>query len=144
MKQISKIKRIAITTVAVVCALSSVAAISASAKTYTWTHTVSVASVPGSTDSIVATMDKAGRMSDTFSSYPTIFDSYRTSNDKARAVNYTTGKDYGWKSFTLTKDSAAPVTVSYGASLAKGSYYVQYQNVSQGGFRDSSILSKTY
>lgn len=50
----------------------SFAAITVSAKTYTWTHTVSVASILGSTDSITASMGGKGRMSDTFSSYPTI------------------------------------------------------------------------
>ena len=60
----------------------SFAAITVSAKTYTWTHTVSVASIPGSTDSITASMGGKGRMSDTFSSYPTIFDGYKVSNNK--------------------------------------------------------------
>lgn len=143
MKQTKKIKKIATTTVVAICALLSIAAISASAKTYTWTHTVSVASVPGSTDSIVASMGGKGRMSDTFSSYPTIFDGYTVSNNKARAVNDGTGISYGWKSFTLNSNGG-PVTVTYGSSLTKGSYYVQYKNVSKGGFRSSSILSKTY
>lgn len=104
---------------------------------------MSVASIPGSTDSITTSMGGKGRMSDTFSSYPTIFDGYTVSNDKARAVNDSTGVSYGWKSFSLNSNGG-PVTVTYGSSLAKGSYYVQYQNVSKGGFRSSSILSRKY
>lgn len=138
----SKMKK-TVAIITIVATVLSLAAITVSAKTYTWTHTVSVASVPGSTDSIVTSMGGKGRMSDTFSSYPTIFDGYTVSNNKARAVNDSTGTSYGWKSFTLNSNGG-PVTVTYGSSLATGSYYVQYQNVSKGGFRSSSILSRTY
>lgn len=124
MKWNLKWKTVAI--IATVAAVLSFAAITVSAKTYTWTHTVSVASIPGSTDSITASMGGKGRMSDTFSSYPTIFDGYKVSNNKARAVNDSTGVSYGWKSFTLNSNGG-PVTVTYGSSLVKGSYYVQYQ-----------------
>lgn len=138
----SKMKK-TVAIIATVAAVLSFAAITVSAKTYTWTHTVSVASIPGSTDSITASMGGKGRMSDTFSSYPTIFDGYKVSNNEARAVNDSTGVSYGWKSFTLNSNGG-PVTVTYGSSLVKGSYYVQYQNVSKGGFRSSSVFSKTY
>ena len=138
----SKIKK-TVAIITIVAAVSSLTVLAVSAKTYTWTHTVSVASIPGSTDSITTSMGGKGRMSDTFSSYPTIFDGYTVSNDKARAVNDSTGVSYGWKSFSLNSNGG-PVTVTYGSSLAKGSYYVQYQNVSKGGFRSSSVFSKTY
>ena len=138
----SKIKK-TVEIITIVAAVSSLTVLAVSAKTYTWTHTVSVASIPGSTDSITTSMGGKGRMSDTFSSYPTIFDGYTVSNDKARAVNDSTGVSYGWKSFSLNSNGG-PVTVTYGSSLAKGSYYVQYQNVSKGGFRSSSILSRKY
>ena len=138
----SKIKK-TVAIITIVAAVSSLTVLPVSAKTYTWTHTVSVASIPGSTDSITTSMGGKGRMSDTFSSYPTIFDGYTVSNDKARAVNDSTGVSYGWKSFSLNSNGG-PVTVTYGSSLAKGSYYVQYQNVSKGGFRSSSILSRKY
>lgn len=138
----NKLRRII--AIALIClVILSIAVISVSAKTYTWTHTVSVASIPGSTDSIITSMGGTGRMSDTFSSYPTIFDGYSVSNNKARAVNDDTGYSYGWKSFTLNSNGG-PVAVTYGSSLTTGSYYVQYQNVSKGGFRSSSILSRTY
>ena len=138
----SKIKK-TVAIITIVAAVSSLTVLAVSAKTYTWTHTVSVASIPGSTDSITTSMGGKGRMSDTFSSYPTIFDGYTVSNDKARAVNDSTGVSYGQKSFSLNSNGG-PVTVTYGSSLAKGSYYVQYQNVSKGGFRSSSILSRKY
>lgn len=138
----SKIKK-TVAIITIVAAVSSLTVLAVSAKTYTWTHTVSVASIPGSTDSITTSMGGKGRMSDTFSSYPTIFDGYTVFNDKARAVNDSTGVSYGWKSFSLNSNGG-PVTVTYGSSLAKGSYYVQYQNVSKGGFRSSSILSRKY
>lgn len=139
----NKTKRITIVFIAVIC-MVMIASISVAAKTYTSTHTVSVASVSGSSDVYYATMGKKGRMSDTFSNYPTVFDGKTTSNDKARAVNETTGKTYSWKSFTLNSNSSAPTTVVYGNSLAKGSYRIIYKYVSGGGFRASSILSKTY
>ena len=60
----SKMKK-TVAIIATVAAVLSFAAITVSAKTYTWTHTVSVASIPGSTDSITASMGGKGRMSDT-------------------------------------------------------------------------------
>lgn len=91
----SKVKRIALTALAAVFALSSAMIISASAKTYQWTHTVSLATSPGSMTSISTTMGGTGKMSENFGSYPTIFDGYSTSNNSARAVNEKTGKSYG-------------------------------------------------
>lgn len=145
MKQnVSKIKRAALTTLAVACAFSCTAAISANAKTYQWTHTVSLATNPGVMTSISTSMGGTGKMSENFGSYPTIFDGYSTSNNRARAVNESTGKRYGWKSFTLTKNYPAPISVTYGSALPKGSYCVQYQNVSNGGFRTTATLLRTY
>lgn len=83
-------------------------------------------------------------MSENFGSYPTIFDGYSTSNNSARAVNEGLNKSYGWKDFTLTKNYPAVIAVTYGQSVPSGSYYVQYKNVSNGGFRVSATLLRTY
>lgn len=143
---INKSKKVAVATMAALCAVSSFAAISASATTTNWTHTVSVASIPGSTDSIVAELEKSGKISDTFANYPTIYNGFSRSNNQARAFNYTINKDYGWQDFTLIKDYPSTVTVSYngGAKVSAGSYYVQYRNKSEGGFRSSAVFSITY
>ena len=50
--KVSKVKKITLTALAAVCALSSAMAISASAKTYQWTHTVSLPTNPGVMTSI--------------------------------------------------------------------------------------------
>ena len=145
MKQnVSKIKRTALTTLAVACAFSCTAAISANAKTYQWTHTVSLATNPGVMTSISTSMGGTGKMSENFGSYPTIFDGYSTSNNSARAVNEKTGKSYGWKNFTLTKNYPAVIAVTYGQSMPADPYYVQYKNLSNGGFRVSATLLRTY
>ena len=119
-------------------------AISASAKTYQWTHTVSLATNPGVMTSISTSMGGTGKMSENFGSYPTIFDGYSTSNNSARAVNEKTGKSYGWKNFTLTKNYPAVIAVTYGQSMPADPYYVQYKNLSNGGFRVSATLLRTY
>ena len=142
--KLSKGKRIIITAMAVMCSLSTAAAIGANAKTYQWTHTVSLATNPGAMTSIITSMGGSGKMSDVFSSYPTIFDGYSRSENRARAVVETSGKSYGWKDFTLTKNYPASVSVVYGSNLSKNSYYVQYQNKSQGGFRSTATLIRTY
>lgn len=139
-----KVKRILISVIAVACALSAITAISASATTYQWTHTVSLATNPGTTTSISTSMGGTGKMAENFAGYPTIFDGYSTSQNKARAVFESTGKSYGWKSFTLTKNSPAVTAITYGTSMPSGAYYVQYQNVGNGGFRDSATLLRTY
>ncbi len=145
MKQnVSKIKRATLTTLAVACAFSCTAAISSNAKTYQWTHTVSLATNPGVMTSISTSMGGTGKMSENFGSYPTIFDGYSTSNNSARAVNEKTGKSYGWKNFTLTKNYPAVIAVTYGQSMPADPYYVQYKNLSNGGFRVSATLLRTY
>ncbi len=142
--KVSKVKKITLTALAAVCALSSAMAISASAKTYQWTHTVSLPTNPGVMTSISTSMGGTGKMSENFGSYPTIFDGYSTSNNSARAVNEGLNKSYGWKDFTLTKNYPAVIAVTYGQSVPSGSYYVQYKNVSNGGFRVSATLLRTY
>ncbi len=142
--KLSKGKRIIITAMAVMCALSTAAAIGANAKTYQWTHTVSLATNPGAMTSIITSMGGTGKMSENFGSYPTIFDGYSTSNNSARAVNEKTGKSYGWKNFTLTKNYPAVIAVTYGQSMPADPYYVQYKNLSNGGFRVSATLLRTY
>ncbi len=143
--KLKKFKRIFISTMVAGLALSIIAAFAVSAKTDNWTHTVSVPGIPGRADSIDLTLNRATtKLYDTFSSYPTIFDNYQTSRNKARAYNQTKKIDYGYKFFTLTKDSAAYEVVNYGNSLQQGSYFIQYVNVSQSGFRDTAVLSQKY
>ena len=129
---------------AVVCALSTAAAIGVSAQTYQWTHIVSLATNPGVMTSISTSMGGTGKMSENFAGYPTIFDGYSRSSNKARAVNESTGKSYGWKNLILTKNSPGIVSITYGERLSAAPYYVQYQNVSDGGFRASATLIKKY
>ena len=84
-----------------------------------------------------------GRMSDTFSSYPTIFDGYSSSKNRARAYNFDDSISYGWKTFILN-ENGGPTTVVYGTNLTDGQYEVKYEHLENGGFRSNSFLSRTY
>ena len=139
----SKMKKVTLIALASVCALT-VAAISASAKTYQWTHTVSLATNPGVMTSISTSMGGTGKMSENFAGYPTIFDGYNRSSNRARVVKESTNKSYGWKNFILTKNSPGVVSITYADELSEADYYVQYQNLSDGGFRASATLLRTY
>lgn len=144
MKKKNKVKKIVAIYLVVVFVLSAIAVVSVSAKTYTKTHTVEVASIPGDYDYEPAYMGGSGRMSDTFQANPTIFNNYTSSENRVRAINVDENKYYPWVEFTLYQNSGAPKTVIYGTNVDSGEYQVRYENVSKGGFRASSILSTTY
>ena len=143
MKRQGNLTRVVAIYLIVVFAMCAIAVFGVSAKTYTWTHTVELAASPGDSTTIGTSMGAAGRMSDTFPSYPTIYGNYTTSTNKARAYNYTTGRDYGYKNFTLYENGGV-VMVTYGTDLDTGNYEVKYVNVRNGGFRSDAILSRTY
>ncbi len=142
--RIGKIKRIMITTIAAVCALSSTAAICASAASETYTHTVTLSSDSGSTTGTWMYMKKVGTCSDVFSTYPTIFDNYSTSYNKSR-VKHSDGKTMTkYQSFILQKNSPAPTTISYGKLTKTGDWHLFYQHESGGGFKATVNTIKRY
>ena len=143
-KKNSKITRIVAIYLAVVFVLSAVTIFGVSAKVYTWEHTIELASIPGDSCSVGISMGGTGRMSDSFQSYPTIFNGYTKSVNQARAVHSSGGYSTGWIKFTLHDNSAGIVTVSYGGTCPSGFYEVRYQNYSDGGCRADSIFSMTY
>ena len=139
----NKFKRVIITAMAAVCALSSATAISASAASEKYVHTVGVSTSYKSDDAIWISMKKKASCSDNFSSYPTIFNGYSNSRNRARA-EYNNGKTKtAYKSFTLQKNNPAPKTVNYG-TLKKGNWRLYYQHLSGGGFRSTVTTIKWY
>lgn len=139
----NKIKKYAITVVAIMTALSSSAAICANAATEQYVHTVGVSTSAGSDAATWFTMSSNGTCTDTFDSYPTIFDNYTSSYNKSRVEDSNCKDMSGYKYFTLQNNSAAPVTVSYG-SVSQGSRRLYYYHVSGGGFRDTVTTVKRY
>ena len=145
MKQnVSKIKRAALTTLAVACAFSCTAAISANAASEQYVHTVSVNASAGSDASTWINMKKSASVSDEFGGYPTIYNNYSSSTNKSRA-EYNDGKTKTqYKSFTLYSNRSAPTSVNYGTLSKTGNWRLYYQHVSGGGFRTSVTTIKWY
>ncbi len=144
MKQnVSKIKRAALTTLAVACAFSCTAAISANAASEQYVHTVSVNASAGSDASTWINMKKSASVSDEFGGYPTIYGNYSSSTNKARAEDGDTSYKTSYKTFVLFENRPAPVSVNYG-SLSSGDWRLYYQHVSDGGFRTSVTTIKWY
>ncbi len=141
-KKTNKIKMIVAIYLAVVFVLSAVAVFGVSAVTNTSEHFLEVG-MDDRIETYRVTLHGTGRMSDTFPSYPYIYSGYSTSVNRARAVNLSTGTNYSWKQFTLNANGGV-VMVTYGTNLPAASYMLQYQHVSQGGFRDDIIWSETY
>lgn len=140
----NKIKRVVAIYLAVVFVLSAVAIFGVSAKTYTWEHTVEIECHPTYRCNVGTSIGAdGGRMSDTFSSYPTIYGNYTKSVNKARAWNYEEDIYYTWQPLTLYENGGTTM-VTYGNNLEAGDYEVQYENVSHGGCRANAILSRSY
>lgn len=142
-KKNNKIKRIVVIYLAVVFVVSAVAVVGVCAKTVTKEHTVELATGDEEYDYEVISLGGAGRISDTFSSYPTIFNGYSSSYNKAIAYDYVNRKYYSWNYFRLN-DNGGTTMVTHGTSLPKSNYSIYYYNVSDGGCRAHSILSATY
>lgn len=142
-KSLSKSKRIVISAMAAVCALSSVAALCANAASETYTHTVSVTSNAGSDDATWMVMSNNGTCTDRFASYPTIYNGYSNSYNKSRVEDEACRSISGFKYFTLQKDSSSPVSISYG-TISKGERRLYYCHVSDGGFSDTVTTTKYY
>lgn len=151
MKQkVSKIKRIALTTMTVVCALSSATVISGYATTIKSNYTVDVAGVSGSMDSmILTTHNHSGTRSDTFGSYPTIYDNktYAKGTSRVYYSNYTKYAE-GYsnnnvKGYTLQKNSPSYPYVSYG-TIPSGTCQHRFYYSSGGGFKTSVTSTTTY
>lgn len=134
MKQKSKIKRAVITSIAAICALSSAAAISGSAVTYTYTVSVA-AGINAVVHGIPST--NGSTHVDVFSSYPTIFDN--KSSSTVQSWVSTLDHNYNSKKITnlLQKDSPAYPSANYGAWNRSGETYHNFLVTSGGGFRDS-------
>lgn len=134
MKQKSKIKRAVITSIAAICALSSAAAISGSAVTYT--YTVSVAA--GSNSVVHGIPSTSGSTHvDVFSSYPTIYDNKSSSTVQSWVSNLSHTTNSKKITNVLQKDSPAVLTANYNIWNYTGETYHNFLVTSGGGFRDS-------
>lgn len=144
-KKTSKIKRTVITALAAVCALTSVTAMSASAKTYTYKHTVSICGHAGANDTTWISMAKTGKCYDLFGSYPTVYDKKTTSTIQSRALyEGNTKTKTAWKKYTLNKNSGAVTTVNYSSSMKYGDWLLNYKYVSGGGVKAQVTTCKVY
>lgn len=135
--------KVVITVLFCICALLPVAIVGVSAATVTSTHTVSLSSVVGDATSYWITMTSKAKCTENFSSYPTIYNGYTYSKNKARA-EYEDGETLkAYKSFTLQDDYPAPVTVTYG-NLKKGDWLLYYKHTADGGFSCKVTTLKWY
>ena len=148
--KVSKAKRIALTTTAIACALLSATVISGYATTIKSNYTVDVAGVSGSMDSmILTTHNHSGTRSDTFGSYPTIYDNktYAKGTSRVYYSNYTKYAE-GYsnnnvKGYTLQKNSPSYPYVSYG-TIPSGTCQHRFYYSSGGGFKTSVTSTTTY
>ena len=138
-----KIKRVFITALAALCAMSSMAAITASAKTEKYVHKVAIATGNGETAATWMTMSKKGTCSDLFANYPTIFDGKKISVSKSRIEDSKCNPISKYKTITLQKNSSSPVSVNYG-TVTSGQRHLYYKYVSGGGFSDTVTTIKRY
>lgn len=135
-------KRVVILMLALICVLTSFTAVGVSAKTKWWDHRLTVAK-KGYT-SYEFYVSKKTYVYDLISSYPTIYNNARNSNNQVRVRKYngsTLKTVYGWKSFILQKNCPAPCCV-INANFGKGSYVVQYRNIGGGGFSANASLAR--
>lgn len=140
----SKVKKIVIATMAVICAFSSATAITAGAKTTQYKHTVCVGGYSGGNDATWLSIKKDNTYTnDYFPSYPTIFDNKSYSKIKSRAESKDRKTVTAYKYTTLQKKSPATHTVSYGR-LKKGSWLLNYRYCSGGGCRSQVTTMEKY
>lgn len=140
----SKVKKIVIAAMAVICAFSSATAITAGAKTTQYKHTVSIGGYSGGNDTTWISIKKNNTYThDYFPSYPTIFDKKSYSQIKSRAESKDGKNVTSYKYTTLQKNSSAPHTVSYG-NLNKGSWLLNYKYCSGGGCRSQVTTMEKY
>lgn len=148
--KVSKIKRAAITVIALACALSSATVISGYAATIKSNYTIDVAGVSGSMDSmILTTHNHSGTRSDTFGNYPTIYDNKTYAKGTSR-VYYSNYSKYaeGYsnnnvKGYTLQKNSPSYPYVSYG-TIPSGTCQHRFYYSSGGGFKTAVTSTTTY
>lgn len=140
----SKFKRVAITALAAVCALSSVAAFGASAKTYKYTHTVNVGGYSGANDTTWISMPKKGTCYDLFGSYPTIYNNKSSCTIETRACHENKKTKSKLVTITLKKNYPAPTTANYGELTKSGQWLINYKYKSGGGFKSQVITHKQY
>lgn len=143
-KKNSKIKRIVAIYLAVVFVISAVAVFGVSAASVSKEHTVELATGDGEYDSEVIRLNGSGSISDTFYSYPTIFDGYSSSYNKAVAFDYDEDVYYTEHYFRLYANGGGAVRVTHGTSLPAGNYMIYYYNVSDGGCRARATLTAMY
>lgn len=129
MKKSNKIKRVAITAIAVMCALSSATAISAGAKSNSYNYTMGVCTYE--TNNHIMPSLVAGERSDTYGSYPTIYDG--KSYAKIKSCVYHGNYKYVSKQITRTlqKNSPSYPSANYGA-VRKGNSYHRFDNIGGG------------
>ena len=129
MNKTNKFKRVIITAMAAVCALSSATAISASAKSNTYNYTMGVCTYE--TKNHIMPSLVAGVRSDTYGSYPSIYDG----KSYAKIKSYVYHGDYRYVSKqitrTLQKNSPSYPSANYG-TVRKGKSYHRFDNISGG------------
>lgn len=140
----SKVKKIVIAAMAVICAFSSATAITAGAKTTQYKHTVCVGGYPGGNDATWLSIKKNGTYTyDLFDGYPTVFNKKSSTVIKSR-VEHKDKKDRTYyQSYTLRSNYSAPVQVKYG-NLRSGSWRADYRYVSGGGCRANVTTMEKY
>lgn len=148
--KIKRKKRMVITAMAVLCAMSSITAISSYAATIRSNYTIEVGGTSGDMDSmILTTHNHSGTRSDTFGSYPTIYDNKTYAKGTSR-VYYSNYSKYaeGYsnnnvKGYTLQKNSPSSPYVSYG-TIPSGTCQHRFYYSSGGGFKTSVTSTTTY
>ncbi len=140
----SKVKKIVIAAMAVICAFSSATAITAGAKTTQYKHTVCVGGYSGGNDATWLSIKKNGTYTyDSFAAYPTIFNKKSSTVLNARC-EYKNSKDHtDYVRITLNKNQPSPRTFSYG-KLKAGSWLLNYKYYSGGGCRSQVTTMEKY
>ncbi len=130
---------------AVLCALSSSFAMTASAKTEKGVvHTIAVNNTKNASfKSLDVKMKREGTMYDFFDNNGLTF-TYGSSVSKNKSYGLKQGTSRKVKTkiakFTLDKQPA-PRTVNYGDDVKKGTYDLIYKHVSGGGFTDKRVIT---
>ncbi len=144
MKHNKKARRIITIALAVMCAFSTATAITAGATTKTTTWTFEIGGFSGSTFSIWTNMPRAGHLDNVFAGYPTIYDNKTYSKISSKAKHNEGKTTATGETFTLQKNSPAPVNVSFSKLNKSGDWLVSYAYVSGGGSKDTVTSTRTY
>lgn len=138
----SKVKKIVIAAMAVICAFSSATAITAGAKTTQYKHTVSIGGYSGANDTTwISVPKKEMSVYDLFSSYPTIYNKKSSTYIQSRAELEHSKRKTDFVKVKLQKNYPAPKTADYG-KLTAGNWLLNYKYISGGGCRSEVTTCK--